>query len=170
MGMMTRSRLRTGLLAGVALVTAGATAHAADLPPNEPVSVGYAVGQKEPEKAIPANLPSGWAIYAAAAAVLAALAHAVGVRRIAAGLKTATAASVKAAGGAAATVGRVLASPIRSASLLVAIGAVALLGVGSHEIEWLAGAAFGAIIAASVLLRVRRARKASAAERRPIRH
>lgn len=152
-------RLKTALLAAASLTAAGAAnapaVHAA------PASIEHAVAaadQAETDKAAPASPLKGWAIYAGAAAALAALARFVGFKRIAA----ATKAAVVVAGDAAKAVARSISSPLRFAALIAVFSLVGFAGVGFFDVEWLAGLAFGALFATTLFLGVRRARRASA--------
>lgn len=171
--MMTPSRFKTALLAGAALTAAAtAVAHAADRAPIAPVAIEQAIAaadQGDADKALPAKPPGGWTIYAAGAAILAAIARLVGFRRIAAGAKNASAAAAKAATATARVVGRAIGSPFRAAIALLSLGLLALTGVGLYDIEWIGGMVFGALMAGAVFLGAHKARRTLAFARRTAR-
>lgn len=170
---MSPTRFRNALLAGAALAaTTGAVIHASSGAPIEPVTleqVAAPVDQSGEEKAAPVRPKGGWAIYVAGAAALGLLARLVGFRRIAAGAKAAAAATLESAKVAGRAVRRALASPFRAAVFLVSLGLVGFVGVGLYDVEWLAGMAFGAIVAAASILGAHRARRALASWRSPVR-
>lgn len=159
---MKSLRLKTALLAAVSLTAASAAlAPAADAAPVAPVAIEHAAEAADhgaAQKPAPATPLKGWAIYAGAAAALAALVRVIGFKRIAA----ATRAAAVATGDAAKAVVGAVASPVRFAALITGLALAAFAGVGFFDVEWLAGLAVGALFATTFLLGIRRARRVRA--------
>ncbi len=136
----------------------------------EPVRIEQAVhaaDQGDADKVGPTSPAKRWAIAGVAAAALAGIARLIGFERIAAAIrsagpvaKRAAAAVATGAAEAARAVGRVAASPFRAIAIMTGLGLVALAGAGLYDVEWVAGVAFGAIMATAVLFGAKRARKA----------
>lgn len=161
--MKTSACLKTALLAAASLTAAtAATAYAADRAPTEPVAIEHAiiaVDHGEADKVAPASAVRGWALGAAAAAALAAIARLIGFRKIAAAAKAAGPAAVAAGGAAVKAVGRAIASPIRFVLLMAGLGVFALTGVGLYDVEWAGGLVAGVLVATTFVLGMRKLRK-----------
>lgn len=168
--MMTSSRFKIALLAAASLTAASAAiAHAADGPPVPPVAIEHAfeAGDQGVGRAGPIITAKKLGIAAAATAVLAGLVHLIGLRRLkvvaaatAAAAGKAASASIAATATAAKAVARAVSSPLRYAMLIAGLALFVLTGVGLYDVEWLAGLLFGALIATTVFIGAKKARKA----------
>lgn len=176
--MNSPSRLKTALLAAASLTAASAVVAGAHSAPMEPVATEHAViaADHDSERAPPAITAQKAGLAALATAALAGLAHLVGFGRIKkAAQKTMDAAGAAAAVGlnatvtAAKTVARAAASPFRFMAMLAGLAIIALTGVELFDFEWAGGLLFGALIATTVILGARRARKAFAGSTRSVR-
>jgi hypothetical protein len=171
--MTTLTRFKTALLAGAALAAAtGAVAHAADRTPLEPIAVEHAIevaDHGDAEKSQATHPVKGWVIYAAGAAMLAAIARLIGFRRIKAATKAVGAAAgkaaqagAKAAGDVGALAAKALASPLRLAMLAAGLVLIGLAGIDYYNLEWAAGLVFGALVSIAALRGARKVRRAPA--------
>jgi hypothetical protein len=173
--MRTLTRFKTALLAGAALAAAtGAVAHAADRTPLEPIAVELehaieVADHGDAEKSQATHPVKGWVIYAAGAAMLAAIARLIGFRRIKAATKAVGAAAGKAAQAGAKAAGDVgvlaakaLASPLRLAMLAAGLVLIGLAGIDYYNLEWAAGLVFGALMSIAALRGARKVRRAPA--------
>ncbi len=141
------NRFKIGLLAATAVVATSAAAAPAAIERAAPIEHAYA--EIAPTTPIPARKTG---LIAAAAATLAALAGAIGWRRIRAALAVAaptvtTAARAMAAAPAQAAVAvrRAISSPLRQVAILAAVGMFLLAGFGLYDVEWAGGVLAGAI-------------------------
>jgi hypothetical protein len=152
------------MLAGAALTAVFATtAHAADRALPEPVRIEHAVaaGEHAPEE--PASAPAkGWAIFAGAAAAVAALLRLIGLKRVAEAVGPIARKAADATAKAGRAVGRAISSPFRAAIWAAGLGLFALTGVGLYDIEWIAGVVFGALATGLALFGLRKVRRSLA--------
>ena len=144
---------KTALLTAASLLAATAAlapAKAADFDPVaypttvQETVVSHAADHADESKQSPAKR---WGLIAVAAGALAGLVKLIGARKIAKGVGDAATQAVKmsgkAAGAAAKTVGRAVASPLRFAVLMAGLALFALAGVGFYDVEWLGGLIVG---------------------------
>ena len=170
---------KKALLAALSLTVAAGAMTAATAAHAQPPAVtieapAAVVGHAADEAQIAKSLAAKLGVAGALTAGLAALVRLIGVGRIAGWLRQAGPAVGKAAKTAAKApvmaikaVGRAVASPVRFALLVGALGLFALTGVGLYDIEWIGGLVAGAALAITAWVATSQTRQVF--QRRPIR-
>jgi hypothetical protein len=152
--MIHSKRLKTALLAAASFTAAaGVAAHAAPVPHNQPPAIEHVMtvaDHGDSEKAAAPQTARTMTLWAAAAGVLAALAGAIGFKRLAAAAKSAgpivakaARATVEAPVKAARYVARSVSAPIRYALAMASLALVAFTGIGVYDVEWIGGLVVG---------------------------